>query len=483
MFAWRRLDTHRLVIAILFAGIFAMAARVPFDADVWWHLAGGRLIAQSGMAPASDPFSWSVPGRPWIDNGWLWQLALYALYAATGTGGLVALVALAATAACACVYAVMDGSPYTRAAVCVLAAAAAAPVWSARPQMATFVLTAVAQALVWRFVTGGRARELAWLVPLTVLWVNLHAGFVALYVVLGAAWLGLVLEGRVRPPGPRRGQAWSLVAVGAASLLVVPLNPYGVAMWTYPFYNAGQAFARAYISEWASPDFHQTVAQPFLVLLLALVGALALSPRRPGAVELITVLAFAALALQAQRGVGLFALAAAPVLARQLAALEPAWLARPAAPSRAAALVNWGLLAVVVLAAALKAWLPATPASTAQALQAMNLPVAAQQWLARERPAARLFNDYNWGGYLIWTGYPPRQVFIDGRADLYGDPFLFEYIDIAAARGEWRAALARYGVDTVLAPPDSALARALAREPGWRLAFGGDGEPAVVFTR
>jgi hypothetical protein len=461
----RALNTHRLVAAIAVIAVFAMAARVPLDADVWWHLAGGRLIVAQGAAPQADPWSWSVPLRTWIDNGWLWQVLIYGLYARFGTGGLVVLVALVTALAYAVVYTQMAGSPFLRAGVTVLAAAAAAPVWSARPQMATFLLVAIAAALIARYQARADARWLWPLPALAALWVNLHAGYVTLFLLIACAALGLALAGRPRAAGP-------LLAAGLAALLAALLNPYGARMWVYPFYNAGQAFARAHIAEWAAPDFHLANTQPFLLLLLALVAALALSRHKASAGELIALVAFGLLALQAQRAIGLFALVAAPVVARHLASREPDWLARPAArPAPAAAVLNGVLLGLVLLGAGLKLALPLAPAAEAEALAAMGVPAAAGGWLARERPAARLFNAYDWGGYLIWSGYPARQVFVDGRADLYGDAFLFEYAAIARADAGWDEALARYGVDTVLVPAASPLARELAVAPGWRLAF------------
>ena len=53
------------------------------------------------------------------------------------------------------------------------------------------------------------------------------------------------------------------------------------------------------------------------------------------------------------------------------------------------------------------------------ALQAKEMPVQAVKVVRERQYPGPLFNDYNWGGYLIWQLGQP--VTIDGRAGLYGD--------------------------------------------------------------
>jgi len=82
------LDTRRLLLTILFALIFTMAVRVPTDTDTWWHLRSGEYIVRTHSIPRHDVFSHTVAGKPWIDHGWLAQIAIYLLYAAFGYAGL-----------------------------------------------------------------------------------------------------------------------------------------------------------------------------------------------------------------------------------------------------------------------------------------------------------------------------------------------------------------------------------------------------------
>ena len=92
-----------------------------------------------------------------------------------------------------------------------------------------------------------------------------------------------------------------------------------------------------------------------------------------------------------------------------------------------------------------------------------------------------MFNDYNWGGYLIWRLFPERKVFIDGRADVYGDEFIFEYLRTYHAEPAWRDRLEHHGIRTVLTEPHSQLANLLREEKGWRNVF--EDPRAAIFVR
>jgi hypothetical protein len=487
---WGWLDTRRLVLLVTLAAVFAMAGRVPVDGDGWWHLASGRYIVERGSIPRADPFSHTKAGAPWIDNGWLSQVGFYLLYRWLGYAGLGLLVATAAAAALALVWLQMTGGPFVRAFILVLAAIVSGPVWTVRPHLATYVLTA---SLGWLLYLWRRGRRWAlWVIPLLfVLWVNLHAGYTLGLALLASTAVGEGLDrlSDVCYPRRRDTRSWreiaSLAAVGALALLLVPLNPYGFEMWGYPFYNAGQQVARQYIAEWASPDFHRLVNQPFAVILLLTLLVVGLSDRRGRWAELLPVVGFAYLTLQSQRTMGLFAVIAAPVLSRYLG--KPGLFRKKPGFSektrflRGRALLNGTLALLLVGAALLKAGAVWRPSVVEAAVRQMGFPVDGADWIAQQRPAGLLYNPYQWGGYLIWQLTPDYPVFVDGRADLYGDEFLLDHLDLAAAAPGWEASLEAWGVRTALVTPEGALSRAMAASPNWERAY--EDEVAVVYVR
>jgi hypothetical protein len=110
-----------------------------------------------------------------------------------------------------------------------------------------------------------------------------------------------------------------------------------------------------------------------------------------------------------------------------------------------------------------------------------TLPVDAVDFIEENQLPRELFNSYNWGGYLIWRLYPSYPVFIDGRTDLYDDPFMRRYLRVSLARGDWQETLDEYGVNTILTERGGHLANVLTHVDEWAPLYAD--EMAVVFVR
>lgn len=143
------LDTRRLAVAIFFVGLFAMAVRAPADTDTWWHLAAGRVTLESGHILQTDLFSHTQHGSPWVNHSWLSQVLLYWLFDRLSYAGLGLWMGAVVIGAFIFVYLQMEGDPFTRAFILVLAAATSAVIWAARPQLLSFLLTAVVGYLLY----------------------------------------------------------------------------------------------------------------------------------------------------------------------------------------------------------------------------------------------------------------------------------------------------------------------------------------------
>ena len=286
-------------------------------------------------------------------------------------------------------------------------------------------------------------------------------------------------------------------------LAVVVINPQTYRMYTYPFQTVSIGVLRDFIQEWRSPDFHGLHLHPFIWMLLLTLAAMGFSGRRADLTDVGLVAGLAYMSLLAGRNIALFALIDGPVLARYGApalsrlagalasVLSPSTVlrtglsktararARPPLSPRLA-LLNWALLGLVVVAALVKVAVPLLPAEREKEM-ADFLPVEAVRFIQREGLPGAMFNSYNWGGYLIWTLHPDYPVFVDGRTDLYDDPFLRNYLDVVLMRESWREVLARYGVRFILIERDSVLARFLAEDGGWQQRYADD--LSIVFTR
>jgi hypothetical protein len=492
---YRKLTMERLMVAILFILLFAMAVRVPTDPDTWWHIRSGEYIVKNHEIPRTDPFSHTRYGQDWIDHSWGSQLVIYGFYEAFGGGiepgdsgniGLALYMAGLATLGMGFVYLMCEGNAYLRAFSVVLGAAAAAVFWSPRPQMVSFMLGALVLYILHHYKREQVDR--LWLIPVIIaLWVNLHGGFAIGFIFLFGSIIGEVIGNLMNADDERVvrwGRLKKMALVTAVSIPVVALNPNGVQMLDYPFRTVGIGALQDFIQEWASPDFHQPQTWPFALLLLAVLAAAGLSSRRIDWTDLALVVGTAFMALTAGRNIAVFAIAATPVLTRHLSAwLENrGWRIRPRRRVSGMMLaINWILLVVISLGALVKI-ASALNEKTVREAQEEFFPVEAARFLRESPPPGKMFNSYNWGGYLIFAA-PDVPVYVDGRTDLYDDAFLRQYLKIILIRDGWDTALDEQDVGFVAIEAESVLATMLReRSDQWReLVF--DEERSSVFVR
>lgn len=468
------LTTQRLFVSILFIALFVVTTREISDPDFWWHLSTGKYIVDTHTIPHVDVFSFTNVGRPWITHEWLAEIFIFALYTLGSFPLLILAFAALITLSFVLVYARSPGKPYIAAFAVMLAALATAPTWGVRPQMLSLLLTSV---FLWILDRKDRS---VWLLPLLMLlWVNLHSGYALGIVIVGVYAFDEIIAGfKVQ------GSKFLLLFVFVLCIIAVLFNPNGATMYIYPFETLTSPTMQAYIQEWFSPDFHLIEFQPFAWLLLATLAALAVSGKRTSLVQTILLVGFGYAALRSARHIPLYAIIAAPIVA------EHAWhiiesrgwvnvLNTNRQMTRVATIINWVLLTLIVLAGIARI---AIVISNQEATERAKFPAAAVDFIQAQQIEGGIYNTYAWGGYLIWRMYPQARVFIDGRADVYGDAFI-ENVYLKAYRGGvgWHEPLGRYNVRVVLIEPNAPLAMQLVRDSAWKQVYAD--QQAVVYVR
>jgi hypothetical protein len=479
----RQLTIERSAVIILFALLFALATRIPLDTDTWWHIRCGEYMLTKGMIYA-DPFSFTKFGESWTNHSWGSQIILYGVWRLAGNFGLAIYTSLLATAGMIVVYRMCAGNVYLRAFALVISAATAAVFWSPRPQMISFLLSTVIVYLLY-LQKREKVDRLWWIPVIMGLWGNLHAGFSIGFILLAGAIVGEALSNLFNSSGknvvPWHGVR-KLVVVTVLSVGALLVNPYGLNILTVPFQTVTIGALQNFIQEWNSPNFHERQTWPFIVLLMGLFGAVGGSRQKLDWTDFVLVSGTVFLALLAGRNIATFAVVATPVLTYHADTIltERGWVLRAVrlTTSRLARL-NLVLVTIISLGALAKVLIVLDSKSVGQA-QEQYLPVKVAQYLNSERPAGPMFNNYNWGGYLMFAA-PEYPVFVDGRTDLYGDEFLNNYLQTVTGRENWQQTLDDYGVSLVVIEPQSGLARALRADPGWHQDYADD--LAVVFIR
>jgi hypothetical protein len=451
----------------LFVALAVFALSLPFgtlllnDPDPYWQIVAGRWILANHALPQREVFSYTMAGAPWIVHEWLAIVGIALVYDGLGWAGLVvaACLAIAVTVALLLRALLRYVEPGYAVAGALAAWGLMMPHSLARPHL--FVMPIV---VLWlTILVDARAAERApspWWALLMILWANLHGGF-----VLGDALI-IAFAGEMALEQPHfaalRRQAFGWARFFAVSVVAGCLTPNGVAGFLLPFRLMGMHSVMANIIEWQSPDFQ--TAQPLEPwLLLVLLGALTFGVKLP-VTRVVMLLVFVHEALVHRRFADMLGLAAPLLVAPALAAQFPsqmanAWgarLARWAQPASLGGTLVAALVALCLAAAPLAHGIDNASGPLA--------PRAALTWAQQHGVTGPVFNDLNFGGYLIYRGIAP---FIDGRAELYGEAFNKLYDDDM----KFPALLAQYHIAwTLLNPKDTRLA-ILENLPGWKRVY------------
>ena len=445
------------------------------DSDVWWHLAMGHYITAHGI-PGAEPFSFLHAASPWVGQQWLYEVGLARVIDAGGAGLASLLMGVAASAALLIAALSIPASSRPRgpwlAAALLLSALVAAQLVGVRGQVITLLGAAVVLNVVMRW-RAGSTRALLVLPPLFLLWANLHAGFI---VGIGIGALALVSVS-----APDRRARRLLGAALVASLLATLVNPAGPGLWTYVATTFTNPTITGVVTEWQSPDFHDTWLRLFEVEAVLLVVAWVLAGRLDLFDVLVAGAAFAA-SLQAQRNVSLFAVLAIPQLAMYGAM---AWSRhRERLPRirrrRPPAWFGGGLLAAVVAGTA-AAVVPQLTAAAAATYESTHEPKAAADWAGAHLAGHRLYSIDTWGGYLANRFPNGRVVYLYDETAVFGDAVLQRYLDLHDLRPDWTTVLPSAGVTDAILPAGASEVAALLTE-SWSIDCRDSASGAVVMS-
>ena len=473
------------------------------DGDPCWHWQTGRWMIEHHAIVRSDLFSYTQPGAPFITKEWLSEV----LFAAAGNlldwNGVVLVAALVIATTLALLHRQLlaEGSDtLLSTALVMLAALACSMHCLARPHLFTLLFVVIfAWQLRWFDRERVSTRQLFLrLVPLMILWTNLHGGFFAGLTLIGIHFIGNIVRAVMGEASARPGLRRRVITLGMLGIicaLATLLNPNGWKLHQHLLsflWNPSQSY---FTSEWNSANFHFGGMRGFTLQLLVL-GFTLLVLRRPWATsDLLLIVFWLYSALGAMRNVPIFALIATPILAEHLSAgwqsvRDSAWSRWFRRVSNDVGALNhaaggYGLMALVITAMVLilaKPILVGGQSIVETRISANRFPVRTVNYLQAHPEAVRgeMFNEDGWGGFLI-RYLPERKVFIDGRDDFYNEAFLHEFTDVSHLSPAWERVLGKYHVGWTMLPVQHPLNRILEMRPDWRLVY--SNQVSLVFLR
>jgi hypothetical protein len=478
------------VFLIHFVVTACRPASVFSDPGTGWHLMTGRYILETGSIPRQDVFSFTAAGRPWISYAWLFEAASAGL---ARIGGLPLFGGVATV-----VYALIPVLVFRR---CLRLGASLIPALGtttlaylvltshalARPHIFTYLLFAITLEILGDVQDGRRpVRSLVWLAPLAALWSNIHSGFVVALTLAGlyaavALFRGWLLGDRAEW---RRGLAFgaAMGAMAAATLV----NPSGPWLHLEIVHHLGMSATR-YFGEFQSPDFTFRHVSMFSFEVLILLVVVAVARGTVAWVDVLVCVFFIHEGLESVRHMNLFAIVAAPIIARELSAPFGAFLPRVAARCREIVAEQTALRSAVVYFPAFAAAfvvlsaLRVVPFPTT--LDGIQLSRDAAEFIGQHQADfGRAFNTDELGGPLIYRFWPDLRIFVDDRISIYGDDFITkDYFTVLYGKTGWQDVLDRYELTAAAVSVDRPCTQLLRASPDWKVVF--EDDKNVLFER
>ncbi len=464
------------------------------DPDLWGHIYFGQVVLREHRVVLHDTVSYSAFGQLYRNHEWLTEVLMALIYNHFGIIGLKLwkFACVATTLVCVALASAETGaSRGVQSSVLSVVAIAIMPQMQFRPQLYTFIFSAALLALLARHNYRGRAP--LWLVvPIMILWANLHGGFAIGIAMLGA-YAGVAgLQDLIAGAGFARPFKLALMVV--AGTLATLLTPWGIGLWYVVVHALFVSNVRAIIVDWMpltaalAQQWHSNhLSVIFYACVIGLIVGFAvtfaLTPRSGRDLPLVAIAAMMSwAAFSAVRNMPLAAITCAVPLARHAELLAARWRKEPVeggSPAAGGGRAQPGALLPAGLALALALVLGLF---SPRLVQDNPYPAGAVAFMQEHRVRGNVLGDFGWGQYLIWHLAPGSKVFIDGRYETVFpikviDDYLRFYFDWPGAA----AVLSAYPHDFVLIPPNAPAYALMSRTPGWKLVYRDDA--AVLFAR
>ncbi|MBI5492191.1 MAG: tetratricopeptide repeat protein [Deltaproteobacteria bacterium] len=473
----------RIYAAVLFAALSALILlsayqKQHWDSDIFWALKSGEWIADNLRVPDADPFSYTFGGMPWVDFTWGFQVISYLSLRYLGWAGLFLLQAITVSALFLFVYLnlrLLSKRVWLTFAVVFLVFAGAHTRLFIRPHLFEYFFVSLYLLLLNLYEERGRVGWLLLLLPLQVLWINIHSSAILGIFIAGAYAAGSVIDSArksgfaLKSDFPKK--TVMLILASVVLPVVSVINPYGLKLAIFPFIHqsADNNDAIRHIAEWTRPHLKELFfyvypfpldALAFKVLAIGAVVALLLNLKRIKSRDIFLLAAAMYMALTHVRWLPLFVFFAGPVLAANLSArLDSKGDVRFLKPASILLTLFFASIMLYDFAFTYRPF-------RGLGLKRGVFPEGTVNFMKKEHLKGNIYNEYVFGGYLIYF-YPEIKAFIDGRTPTVYSPYFFWTTRLVEDPARWKRLVGEHGINMALLKLSDPFCGKLREDKDW----------------
>jgi tetratricopeptide (TPR) repeat protein len=477
------------LFALFFLIVFIISLKPHFDFDIWFHLKSGEIISQMGII-FHDVFSYTSNGREWYPYEWLFQWFVYQYVRVFGFRAIEYLVAILATIQVVLVFLILRKIFKLHVVLTILTLffyfSGVFEFFTGRPHLFAYTFLITNLFLILYYFFNGK-NLLIFTVPITLLWSNIHGSiFLGVYFFLSYGFIAL-LNFRKTKEKIWKKKALMLGGFGVLTGVLSILPPLGFTQYRllWRFFENREVITR-FIDEWTPLGanlggfiLYSVTAAAVLVVLLIYIFR---DKKFYHYLWILPLLPLVLSAYTANRNVFLGTLALAVLLGWVLSKLEY---------NKFTQKTKIALLVGAILFCGFSGW------RLYEKSRPPNLyyPVQATQFIKNYQLKGNMFNEYAYGGYLLYQLYPTQKVFIDGRTDVYLCCEIKDLMSVSSKKAEtdnefgkviYQTIYDKYQVSFVVLRTEKhseqrKITRLLNQDPQWSLVYWDD--VAQIFIR
>jgi hypothetical protein len=442
------------------------------DPDLWWHLEVGRWILANQAVPHAELYSANHISEHWVAYSWLYEVILYALYDVFGLFGHIIFAVVMVLLITRALYSlVLTLSNHVVLSVVLAASgiAAMSSMFYGRSMMFTVFFMLLELHILYRVISYKNYQLIFALPIIFLIWASVHIQFIYGLFVYGCFFLQMMFDyfrnSQENQKYEAQNMLYRMFGIGIACFIATLLTPYHIYIYL-PLIQYINQYDTIYtlLQELQSPDFHDL--NNIFMLFIAFAGVFAVAQgylyrNKP----FLVFLFFVALVIgfRSARDAWFIVIAATPIISLVYS--------QPAAQEKYQGNIFFILIGIL-FAILLASWMSGITQAELSARVEKNFPAKAVDFVISKNYSGHLYNNYGWGGYLIWR-FPNQRVSIDGRSYVHSSDYLRHSVEIWNARN-WKddPELAAAGI--VLAPSKAPLTIALACDLRFKLVYHDD---------
>ena len=437
-----------LILFVFISGIYFFSS-ITADPDLWGHILFGKKILSSKAIPNVDIYSYTAYGKAWINHEWLSEILMYLIFNVFGSPGLLivkTLIGILTVTLLSIISFNRKTYSLSYGAVFVLSVFIMSPGFMVRPQLITFLCTALFLFVIHLYLE--KKENVLWSLPLImIIWVNSHGGF-----IIGAGILPVItaleyVRCHLKKKGKShiRGLSIWMLATEVAMLV----NPYGYNLLLFIYRTL--SLPRS-ITEWGPVTLFDSTFIRFKIFSLCVILSFFINRHKNRYWEVGLIIVAMIFAFLYQRNTPILAILAAPFLAEKLSGIEDCLKMNKKTLSWFSNVIL-GVFLLFITGYQLNVTFKRYIKSEFNIIVDPNIyPVSAVRFLKQNNINGNILVPFDWGEYVIWKLFPNSRVSIDGRfRTVYPENVITDHFNGARTQEAWNTLLDKYPSDIVLA--------------------------------